>query len=243
MDRYRAFAATLILLILVAGCGPAGPAFTPPRAASVPRPTAAPTPTPPPTPTPRPTATATPQPSPTPRLTRTPLPEAVLLEPTDFQWQSFNNCGPASLATVLAYYDHWITQEKVNEQVDPGPSACDIRDYVAQYGLMARAYEFSSSVEPVRRLLANHIPVIAGQRLSRQRDIGHYRVIRGYDDGQREFITDDPLLGPDYRIVYKTFAMLSRSGAFIPIYPPALDPLVQSLMKELGMHEIIDCPP
>jgi hypothetical protein len=33
-------------------------------------------------------------------------------------------------------------------------------------------------------------------------DIGHYRVVKGYDDAARGFITDDPLQrkGPDFRL-------------------------------------------
>jgi ABC-type bacteriocin/lantibiotic exporter with double-glycine peptidase domain len=169
----------------------------------------------------------------------------VLLEPMNYQAQTWNNCGPASIAIVLGYYDHWITQRRVNEQVPPGPSPCDIADYVTQYDLMARPYESPPSVGPIRLLLANGIPVIANQLLESGSDIGHYRVVKGYDDASREFITDDPLQrkGPEFQLAYDVCARLSNHGAFVPIYPPEKDSLVRSLMKELRVREIFYCPP
>jgi ABC-type bacteriocin/lantibiotic exporter with double-glycine peptidase domain len=163
----------------------------------------------------------------------------------NYQPQTYNNCGPASIAILLGYYDHWITQHTVNEHVPPGPSPCAIADYMFQYNLMARVYAAPPSRDPVRHLLANSIPVIASQPLEIGSDIGHYRVIRGYDDVRREFISHDPLQrkGPDLRIGYNAFMGLSRHGAFVPVYPPEKDPLVRSLMREMGLREIVYCPP
>jgi hypothetical protein len=114
------------------------------------------------------------------------------------------------------------------------------------YQLKARAYWASSLRDPIRLLLANSIPVIASQLLELGSDIGHYRVIKGYDDVSREFISDDPLQskGPDSRIDYDTFARLSRHGAFIAVYPPEMDAQVRSMMRgQRGVYEIYYCPP
>jgi ABC-type bacteriocin/lantibiotic exporter with double-glycine peptidase domain len=163
----------------------------------------------------------------------------------NYQAQTLNNCGPTSIAIVLGHYDHWITQWTVNEQVPPGPSPCGMADYVTQYGLKARPFRSPPSVEPIRVLLANGIPVIANQLLEPDSDLGHYRVVKGYDDASREFITDDPLQekGPDFRLGYDVFASLSNPGAFIPVYPPDRDSQVRSLMRELRVREILYCPP
>jgi ABC-type bacteriocin/lantibiotic exporter with double-glycine peptidase domain len=166
----------------------------------------------------------------------------------NYQPQTYNNCGPCSIAILLGYYDHWITQQEVNEQVPPGPSLCEIVEYVSLYELMARAYVPPPSRGPilaVRRLLANGIPVISNQLLEPDSHVGHYRVIRGYDDASRTFISDDPLqrLGSGFRITYDTFDELSEPGAaVIPVYPPEADPLVQSLMGESYMWEVL-CNP
>ena len=77
---------------------------------------------------------------------------------------------------------------------------------------MARVYRFPLNRElrllAIRRLLAESIPVIVLQRLEPGTDIGHYRVIQGYDDAAGEFICNDPLPGPDHRIPYDVFARL-----------------------------------
>jgi hypothetical protein len=90
----------------------------------------------------------------------------------------------------------------------------------------------------VRYLLANSIPVIVNQWLSEGSEIRHYRVIRGYDDEEEVFVSDDPLQGPNMRIDYDTFMRLSRPGTIIAVYPPELDELVRSLMHELRMNEV-----
>ena len=235
----------LLALAATIACA-ASPPIESPLPTVTAKPTAAPTQTPRPTDTstPTPTPTPTPRPTRTPTLTPTPPPSSVLLEPMNYQSQTYNNCGPASIAILLGYYDHWITQHTVNEQVSPGPSPCDIADYMPQYQLKARAYRSPSPRDPIRHLLANQVPVIVGQLLSVGSDIGHYRVIKGYDDVAQEFISDDPLqsMGPDCHISYDTFARLSTT-AVIPVYPPEMDPLVRSLMRDFRTYEIYYCPP
>ncbi len=205
--------------------------------------TATPTRTATPTSTAPPTATPTHLPTPT--LTPTPPPRRVMLEPMNYQMQTYNNCGPASVAIILGYYDHWITQHQVNEELEAGCSPCALADYVDQYGLAARVYEPPPSQDMTRFLLANDIPVIALHQLEIGSDIGHYRVIKGYDDDTREFISDDPLRvkGADSRISYNAFIGMSRHGVFIPVYLPEKDALVQALMEELHAREVLECPP
>jgi len=246
---------TLLTLAVGAACAPsAPPAVTPSPTATIelsatptpvdtPEPTATLTPTPTSTPIPMPTPTSTPRP------TLTPLPDSTLLKPMNYQPQTYNNCGPCSIAILLGYYDHWITQQDVNEYVAAGPALCDFVDYVPQYQLMARVYQPPASRDQnlllaVRRLVANRIPVIVNQRLEPDSNIGHYRVIRGYDDVAGEFISDDPLQskGPEYRISYDAFDEISNPGGVIPIYPPRMDGFVQSLMGESDMWEIL-CNP
>lgn len=194
-------------------------------------PAGAETPEPPATMTP--TATRTPTASPTP----TPLPPSVSLGSMNYQRQTLDNCGPASVAILLGHYGHQVTQQQVNEYI-PAGSVASLGSYLSQYQLMARAYATSPSRDPVRHLLANRIPVIVNQTLTLDDDMRHYRVIRGYDDTSQEFISDDSLLGANLRIAYDTFIWLSSPGEIIPVYPPELDPLVQSLMGELGMEEV-----
>jgi hypothetical protein len=104
---------------------------------------------------------------------------------------------------------------------------------------MARVYRFPVDrelrLQTVRLMLANDVPVLVVQQLSRGSGISHWRVIRGYDDAANEFVSDDPLLGADYRLSYDMFVELlggSATGFVVPVYPPEMDPLVRSIMRE-----------
>ncbi|MCP4543579.1 MAG: hypothetical protein GY832_41225, partial [Chloroflexi bacterium] len=148
-----------------------------------------------------------------------------------------NNCCYASVAILLSYYGHQVSQQEAREQLlalqdDEGP-------FLRQFQLMSRSYKYPPASYPIRLLLANGIPVYIVQKLSVERPIGHCRVIHGYDDVAKEFISDDPLLGPDYRIRYGIFGWLSGAGGnFTAIYPPEMDALVQFLMShEMKLSE------
>jgi hypothetical protein len=158
-------------------------------------------------------ATSTPVPGPTP--TPTPLPDRVYLEPMTHQWQTRDNCGPASIAIVLSYYGYEVTQHEVRDGLPSSPVA--IQEYLYGYDLWTQQYGLRRRCNMLRMLLANGVPVIVGQRLSRERDIAHLRVIRGYDDVTHEFISDDPLLGPAVRISYEDMMWLSDADAVM--YP------------------------
>lgn len=230
--------------VLMVGCGPQAHAIqievTTVLRTKVIEVTATPLP-PTPTSTPAPpTVTPTPTSTPTPTPTPTPAPPNALLEPMNYQAQTYNNCRRASIAILLGYYDHWVTQHEVSA----GPSLCNIVEYMSGYQLKARAYRSRLPRDPIRHLLANGIPVIANQRLWTDSNIGHFRVIKGYDDEAEEFISDDPLQskGADFRIPYDTFERLARNGAFIPVYPPEMDSLVRSLMRDFWTSEVANCP-
>ncbi len=163
---------------------------------------------------------------------------------------------------MLGYYDHWITQQDVNEELRPFPSPCRIAQYINEqyryyvdernhYGddpaVTAHVYNLprlkdGDETLPLRLLVANGVPVIVMQELSLELDIGHYRIIKGYEDETREFILDDPLLGSDHRIPYDIFPELMdrwhSRRAFIPVFPPHNGPLVESWMAEFGIRRL-----
>jgi hypothetical protein len=155
------------------------------------------------------------------------------------QPQTLNNCGPASVAIVLGYFDRWVTQGEVQTWAASRPSPCYVPWYLVEQGLQAEIYRFPLDREArlavIRRLLANSIPVIVLQLLEPASDIGHYRVVQGYDDVAGEFICDDPLLGPDYRMSYDIFGrLLNRPGAlFVPVHSPAQQPLVERVIDDV----------
>lgn len=193
-------------------------------------------------------------------MTPTPLPVDALLGPLNHQAQIENNCGPASVAILLGLYDEWISQFQVNEAgLHEFPSPCQIARFIeAEYGqdgrklltindqeqpLTARVFRLPSSVSrdklrPMKHLIASGMPIIVFQRLQSDSEVGHYRVIHGYDDEAGVLIADDPFLGASYNIPYDSLSdylfELSVSHLFIPVYPLSRDEEVKAVMRELG---------
>jgi hypothetical protein len=195
--------------------------------------------------TPASTGSSTPTRTDTPTITAIPtetaiptdLPRRVMLSPMNHQWQTLNNCHRASIATIMGYYDVWFGQHDYDVAMD------NLQEFLAPYGLTARIYSIHYAVVPmhdvVRWLLAENIPAIVGQNLSRGDNTWHYRVVRGYDDASREIVSDDPLLGPGLHHAYEVFDQLSRtSGQVIPVYPLEMDEMIDTTMRRWQMKLI-----
>jgi tetratricopeptide (TPR) repeat protein len=65
----------------------------------------------------------------------------------------------------------------------------------------------------LKQFLSQGIPVIAKTTLKPDDDIGHYRIVKGYDDRTQEVIQDDSLQGHNLRYSYDEFSkMWNRFG-------------------------------
>ncbi len=198
-------------------------------------PTAWPTPTLTPAATPEPTEEPTPTPTPTPE----PLPPSAYLEPMTHAYQTWNNCSAVSASMVLSYFGITRTQEQLGPVFRPNPGDKHVEppQFVAffpEYGLRTRVVE-GGSIDVVKRLVAAGFPVITPQWLDHKPDaIGHYRVVRGYDDGRGGFIVNDSMFGPDVLLPYGEFEELWRAFnyRYLPVYRPEDEPRVLAILGE-----------
>jgi tetratricopeptide (TPR) repeat protein len=202
--------------------------FEPPPVTATPSlpPSPLPTSTPTHTSTPLPTATATATPTDTPAPVPTPPPQ-VFLSGMNHEYQKLNNCGPVSLAASASYFGVEITQFDAADVVKGSPddrnvSPEEMVDYLHSLGLGA-AYRVNGNVELMKRFLASGLPVIVHQWLVRPQDgvlVGHYRVLRGYDDNAGHFIANDPYTGPEFIIPFAEFETWWRpfNRGYIPVY-------------------------
>ena len=214
-----------------------------PASTSTPHPAPSPTSTPTPTNTPTlvPTATATSAPPPT-------LPPPVdvsqgqaFLASMNHEYQKLNNCGPVSLAAAASFFGAEITQFDAADVVKGSPedrnvSPHEMVDYLHSLGLGA-VYRVNGNEALMKQLLANDLPVIVHQWLVRPHDgvlVGHYRVLRGYDEGQGYFIANDPYTGPQLTIPYAQFEEWWRpfNRGYIPVYRPEQEALVATILGE-----------
>ncbi|GAB4531504.1 MAG: hypothetical protein Kow0063_10840 [Anaerolineae bacterium] len=155
------------------------------------------------------------------------------------EYQKLNNCGPVSLAAAASYFGGKITQFDAADMVkgspkDPNVSPHEMVDYLRSLGLGA-VYRVNGNQSLMQQLLANQVPVIVHQWLVRPHDgvlVGHYRVLRGYDQGN--FIANDPYTGPQFTIPYAQFEEWWRpfNRGYIPVYRPEQEALVAAILGD-----------
>ena len=148
--------------------------------------------------------TSTPTQAPTPLPA---LPDRVDLTLPVHYFQTFNNCGPATLAMTLSYFDIRRTQKEIGDELRPYQNTVGDNDdkSVSLQELAAKAEELglvtyhrpSGDIQLLQRLTANNVPVITRTWTKVNEDIGHYRVVTGYDKTAQTIIQDDSLKGKD----------------------------------------------
>lgn len=201
------------------------------------------TPEPPPvTPTPLPTAV--------PVALEQPVQPAVELTGLRHYWQTWNNCGPATLAMNLSYYGGALDQSAIGavlrtHEDDKNVKPEELVNFAQGQGFQA-AIRVSGSADLLRRLVSNGIPVLIETWVVPEPDngLGHYRLITGYDDAEEYWIAYDSLLAfglinpaGDYRgvrVPYNEFDSLWSvfNRLYIVVYPDAQTPLVQSILGD-----------
>jgi tetratricopeptide (TPR) repeat protein len=88
--------------------------------------------------------------------------------------------------------------------------------------------------ETIKAFVASGIPVIVQQWLYEEGDpIGHYRVVRGYDDNLGVFRVNDSMTGADVHYSYAAFERLWRafSYRYLPIYRPDQEETVRAILE------------
>ena len=185
----------------------------PPAATLTPPPSATPTATPTDTPldTVEPTATSEPTVTPTPTL-----PAQAQLEGGRHERQGWNNCGPTTLAMALSFWGFGDTQNDVAPILKPDPEDKHVgieqmAEYAEGRGLHA-IIRSGGTEEGLKRLLAAGYPVIIESWYVRDaRDqLGHYRLVVGYDDNTQLFDLYDSLYNPPTTMGYQELYELWR---------------------------------
>jgi tetratricopeptide (TPR) repeat protein len=138
----------------------------------------------------------------------------------------------------LSYFEITKTQQELGPVFRPNAGdkhveAPQIVRFFPDYGLNARLFE-GGSIEVVKQLISARIPVITAQWLDFGEPIGHYRVVRGYDDARGGFLVNDSMIGADVFYPYQEFEQLWRAFnyRYIPVYRSADEFKVMSLIGE-----------
>ncbi|WP_376789490.1 C39 family peptidase [Thermoflexus sp.] len=223
---------------------PAAPRPSPSRTAR-PSPTPVPSPSPtltPPRSTPTPTVTRPAFPGPTQAARNTPaaLDQAdVLLYGVRHMFQTWNNCGPATLAMALSFYGWHGSQRDAAAVLKPDPedknvSPEEMAAFARSLGLGARV-RVNGDIELLKRLLRSGFPVIIETGFEpdpRQGWMGHYRLLIGYSERAGQFILMDSYMGPNQGVPYTEVDRYWRhfNRTYIVIYPPGAEGRLRELI-------------
>jgi tetratricopeptide (TPR) repeat protein len=201
-----------------------------------------------PTGTPLPTATTPPIPTAAPA--HQPAQSAVALTGFTHEWQTWNNCGPATLAMNLSYFGSTLTQADVGSVLrrlpdDKNVSPEELVAFAAGQGYQAQV-RVNGSTDLMRLLISNGIPVLIETWLEEEPNdgMGHYRLLTGYDDAEQYWIGYDSYvdtglfssIGP-YRGIRMSYAETDAlwkvfNRTYLLIYTDAQAPLVASIYGE-----------
>ncbi len=152
--------------------------------------------------------------SPSPSLTTLPKPPSNhVISGGTHTFQTFNNCGPAALSMALSYYNINVSQKTLGDQLRPWQNTVGDNDdkSVTLEELAAKASDYEltpihlpiGNEEIIKHFVSLDIPIITRTWLKVNDDIGHYRVIKGYDE--TGIIQDDSLQGRNLFYTYKEF--------------------------------------
>ena len=213
-----------------------------------PTPTLTPTVTPSQTPEPSVTPAPTETPSPTPTLTPEP-PTRVLLEGGRHERQGWNNCGPTTLAMALSFWGLDDRQTDIAPLLKPDPEdkhvgVHQMADYAEARGLNA-IIRSGGTLEGLKALLRAGYPVIVRTWYVRDaRDqLGHYRLVIGYDDAALTVDLYDSLYDPPTAMSYDELYELWRvfNWSYLVIATPERWDGVMALigpdMDDVAMYE------
>lgn len=149
----------------------------------------------------------------------TPIPisvsESKILNNDYHIFQSYNNCGPAALSMALSYYGINKSQQELGQELRPyqipGGDNDDKSVTLEEVAEKSKEFGLIPYLRPngnntiIKQFIASDIPVITRTWLKEDDDIGHYRIIKGYDDKTQEFIQDDSLQGKNLKYSYDAF--------------------------------------
>lgn len=147
-----------------------------------------------------------------------------------------NTCFSSSFAMVMRYWGKDVHVKDVLNIVGLPPfkgyEHPELNIWMKKnYGLKFLYLPYSR-IKDLKLYLNEGYPVIVHQTISLEENTGHNRVVIGYNDRRKVFITNDPSrFGPNYEIPYNEFEKLWERIALYEPGPPNKIYLVVPLKK------------
>jgi tetratricopeptide (TPR) repeat protein len=171
-------------------------------------------------------------------LTARPIAPQVTLSGINHEWQTWNNCGPVTIAMNLSYYGRTETQVdsapflKPNKE-DKNVSPRELAAYARTLGYEA-VVRVGGDLNLLKQLLSNGFPVIVEFWLNPEDNggLGHYRLFTGYSEAGGYFVAEDSLNGTGIQVPFTEFDPFWRvfNRAYMVVYPPDQTALVHAIL-------------
>ena len=142
------------------------------------------------------------------------LPKAHRLNNVNFEFQGWNNCGPATLTNALSYFGYtdnqnraadWLKPNYEDKNVSPWQLVEYVNTQVPEVPVFA-IERVGGDMELLKTILASNFPVIIEKGYDPEPDrlgwMGHYLLMTGYDDSVNVFTTHDSYLGANTNYAY-----------------------------------------
>jgi len=165
-----------------------------------------------------------------------------LVDNPSHTYQTFNNCGPATLSMMLSWYGKPASQKELGDkmrpyQVQSGDNddktifTYEFVDWAQEYGLNAIS-RINGDIDLLKTFTANGIPVVVKTWLHKNEDIGHFRIVRGFDEGRQVVFQDDSYEGPNKNFSYYDFLSMWQpfNYAYIIVYDESKKDLVEAII-------------
>ncbi|MFZ5902320.1 MAG: C39 family peptidase [Chloroflexota bacterium] len=185
---------------------------------------------------------------PTPAATLIPLPAQASIRSPQWEQQTPNNCGPATLSMALQLYGWDGDQADIAAQIKPVLQDRNVNpEELAYYvrnntGWLNIQYRVAGDLTLLKRLLAANYPVIVesvtsldpNDALGPSDDLwaAHYLLLTGYNDTTQTFTAQDSYHGADQQIPYQTLEADWKpfNNLYIVMYFPRDEEEMKSLL-------------
>jgi tetratricopeptide (TPR) repeat protein len=169
-----------------------------------------------------------------------PLPASLRLENFRHQWQTWNNCGPATITMATSHFGRPESQAHAAAFLKPNANDKNVSPdemvaYVRSLGMRADLL-VAGDLEKLKRLVANGIPVVVEMWFTPHPNdgMGHYRLLVGFDDAARQLTFYDSYDAPgvNVRLGYDAFEDDWRvfQRLYIPVYPPEKAEIAEAIV-------------
>jgi tetratricopeptide (TPR) repeat protein len=160
------------------------------------------------------------------------LPTYYRLENVRYEAQWWNNCGPATLTSVLSYFGYsndqgraadWLKPDREDKNVSPWQMVEFVNTQVPEIPVLA-LQRYGGDLTLLKTLISNNFPVIIEAGYDPEPDrlgwMGHYLFAKGYDDSVNVLITNDSYIGENVNYSYEHIETFWQhfNYAFIVVY-------------------------